>query len=640
MKSFKKILSLMLVLAIVLSLALCFGVSAMASTSTTSSAAAQAAADGVFHVVGYYSYEYLYNTYVDDSILGFVTTYEYLNYYFGYDYGDAAVAGSAFLIGYNSNGQAVLVSNYHVTVNETVGLYYDENGATISSFEMYDRFAVSILGDLTVDVEVKYASGDYDFSILYAQDTIANRTVLSLNPDTQGTTETCYALGFPGELSSIMQDMDFTTSSVTITQGTITNVTNIASQYGTTGLLVPVYQTTATISGGCSGGPLVNSDGEVIGINSYSYTTEEASNYYYAVRIEKVCDALDSLGIAWTKGDDTTTEVEEEPEPTEAVEEVVVATEAPAPTEAPAATEEPVVATPEPEAESTIPWAIIIIIAAVIVVAIIVVVIILVVGKGKKQDTKSAPTNDYQRTLSQPQSYDNDQPTDVLGGGYDDQATTILGGGGSARVCLVRESTGERIPISKTVFRIGSKRGSVDYVITNNTAISRNHASIVSRNGEYFILDNNSSNFTFVNGTQLTPTRRFASTRATASAWQTRISASRTPDFLHRLHNAPLPRGALLDIVILPAGARRGREGKRGTGGSSANHVRTNYGLYNLGQHRLRPAKKEQPGQHLPDRGGHAHGQMLLWHCVRRHGRPVRRGGCQRHGHPAVSPLV
>ncbi|MCD8088747.1 MAG: trypsin-like peptidase domain-containing protein [Oscillospiraceae bacterium] len=505
MKSLKKILSFMLVLAIILSLALCFGVSAMASTST-SNAAVQAAADGVFHVVGYYSYEYLYNTYVDDPILGFVSTYDYLNYYYDYTYGDAAVAGSAFLIGYNSSGQAVLLSNYHVTENETAGIYYDENGVTISSFNIYDHFAVSILGTTVVEVDVANSNSEYDFSILYAQGTIANRSVLALNPDTQNTTEVCYALGFPAELSSIMKDVDFTTSSVTVTQGTITNVTSISSQYDTSGLLVPVYQTNATISSGCSGGPLVNSNGEVIGINSYSYTTEEANNYYYAIQISKVCEALDYLGIEWTDASQNTDPTPTpEPEPTEAVEVVTEVTEAPAPTEEPAATEEPAVATPEPEAESSIPWAIIIIIAAVIVVAIIVVVIIMVTGKSKKTDGKSSSNSDYQRTLSQPQSYDNDRPTDILGGGYDDQATTILGGNGGAKVCLVRESTGERVPINKTVFRIGSKRGSVDYVITNNTAISRNHASIVSRNGEYFILDNNSSNFTFVNGTQLTP---------------------------------------------------------------------------------------------------------------------------------------
>ena len=40
----------------------------------------------------------------------------------------------------------------------------------------------------------------------------------------------------------------------------------------------------------------------------------------------------------------------------------------------------------------------------------------------------------------------------------------------------------------------------MDYFIGDNPAISRSHANILSRDGEYYIVDTNSTNHTFVNG--------------------------------------------------------------------------------------------------------------------------------------------
>ena len=90
-------------------------------------------------------------------------------------------------------------------------------------------------------------------------------------------------------------------------------------------------------------------------------------------------------------------------------------------------------------------------------------------------------------------------PTGVLDSSAD-QATTVLGSsGGGAAVCLTRESNGEKIFINKNIFRIGRDRNRVDYAISDNSAISRSHVAIVSRNGEYFVIDNNTANHTYVN---------------------------------------------------------------------------------------------------------------------------------------------
>ena len=65
---------------------------------------------------------------------------------------------------------------------------------------------------------------------------------------------------------------------------------------------------------------------------------------------------------------------------------------------------------------------------------------------------------------------------------------------------LIRRKTNERISINKPVFKIGKERSSVDYFVSDNSAVSRNHANIINRNNTYFIIDNNATNHTYVSG--------------------------------------------------------------------------------------------------------------------------------------------
>lgn len=70
---------------------------------------------------------------------------------------------------------------------------------------------------------------------------------------------------------------------------------------------------------------------------------------------------------------------------------------------------------------------------------------------------------------------------------------------------LIRLDTMQEIPISNVIFRIGKNIGDMDYIIENNTSISRHHADIMRKGNEFFILDNNSTNHTFVNEEQVMP---------------------------------------------------------------------------------------------------------------------------------------
>lgn len=68
---------------------------------------------------------------------------------------------------------------------------------------------------------------------------------------------------------------------------------------------------------------------------------------------------------------------------------------------------------------------------------------------------------------------------------------------------LIRKKNNEKIPLNKPVFRVGKERSYVDYFIGDNTAISRSHANFITRDGQHLVVDTNSTNHTFVNGTMI-----------------------------------------------------------------------------------------------------------------------------------------
>ena len=44
------------------------------------------------------------------------------------------------------------------------------------------------------------------------------------------------------------------------------------------------------------------------------------------------------------------------------------------------------------------------------------------------------------------------------------------------------------------------KKSYVDYFVSDNTAVSRSHANIITRDSKYYVMDTNSTNHTYVNG--------------------------------------------------------------------------------------------------------------------------------------------
>ena len=64
---------------------------------------------------------------------------------------------------------------------------------------------------------------------------------------------------------------------------------------------------------------------------------------------------------------------------------------------------------------------------------------------------------------------------------------------------LYRVLTDERISVNKPVFRLGKEKSYVDYFVTNNIAVSRSHADVITRGNKYYVRDLNSKNHTYIN---------------------------------------------------------------------------------------------------------------------------------------------
>lgn len=80
--------------------------------------------------------------------------------------------------------------------------------------------------------------------------------------------------------------------------------------------------------------------------------------------------------------------------------------------------------------------------------------------------------------------------------------TSVLSGADVRRQqpYLFRIRNNERIVLNKPVFRIGKERSYVDYFVSDNAAVSRSHANVVEHEGNYYVVDTNSTNHTYVNG--------------------------------------------------------------------------------------------------------------------------------------------
>lgn len=103
--------------------------------------------------------------------------------------------------------------------------------------------------------------------------------------------------------------------------------------------------------------------------------------------------------------------------------------------------------------------------------------------------------------------------TTVLGAGSfdfdEEEGTTVLSPQelypSRLQAYLIRIKTDEKIDITKDTFTVGKGKNDTDYMVTDNSAVSRHHIRIERRDDEFFVIDLNSTNKTFVNDIVINP---------------------------------------------------------------------------------------------------------------------------------------
>ena len=113
----------------------------------------------------------------------------------------------------------------------------------------------------------------------------------------------------------------------------------------------------------------------------------------------------------------------------------------------------------------------------------------------------------YRQTASAPQR-ENECSSETVVLGETEEGTTVLGTDSAAAEAppqLIRLRTGERITVRGPKFFLGKGKNGTDYVVTDNSAVSRVHACIALRGGEYYVEDQNSTNHTYLNGSPVPP---------------------------------------------------------------------------------------------------------------------------------------
>lgn len=195
-----------------------------------------------------------------------------------------------FLIG-NSSGNVYLVTTNHSTVisEEEKKAFCEAHRIKQNEYGILESIRLTIQGDVVTEIQVVANSESQDFCILSVGDIIQEKTALRLD-DSQEQVESnkVYALGFP---DTPHENAQYSAEEVEIRLGTIQNITRQAETNS-------LIQHSVAVSVGNSGGPLISEDGYVIGMNNM-VLSDNGTTAYYSLSITEIIHILDNYGIVY-----------------------------------------------------------------------------------------------------------------------------------------------------------------------------------------------------------------------------------------------------------------------------------------------------------------------------------------------------
>ncbi|WEK53127.1 MAG: trypsin-like peptidase domain-containing protein [Candidatus Cohnella colombiensis] len=145
-----------------------------------------------------------------------------------------------------------------------------------------------------------YSQDGKDLAILQISEPIRITPFKLTLSDHVSAVEHVWTLGFPGLADQAYgkdQEFDSRPENVTINQGNVSKIVEDKAQGR------KVYQVSAAINHGNSGGPLVNDRGEVIGINTFTIVGEDAQGLFGAVQVDELIPLLEDNNVPYELAD-------------------------------------------------------------------------------------------------------------------------------------------------------------------------------------------------------------------------------------------------------------------------------------------------------------------------------------------------
>ena len=388
--------------------------------------------------------------------------------------------GTGFLIG---SGEE---ASYVITGMDTIEVSPEFRSQILADYGLPEDADLQLVpglvvkSDVIIEAEVVVSSEEMGFAVLKLNQPIHGREVLSFASDSESVQamDTVYTLDASesvteGQVYKWLEDKNSTLWHSAVT-GEQTN-----------------------------GSPLVDEAGNVIGVNTKLLET----GYVETTSSKEVVSVLEVFGIPYTMGEETTDiSSNAQPEP---------GTDRDIP--------QPPQADTGAETRTLLLW-----LGFGIVVLLMVGVIILIfrtVAAEKKKNKEDAKVQNGQlpknninagvkfdnSPVGYPQSFSGSSETNVVAfsstsGGNETTMLSSLISREENTGCLIREKTGERIPLNKSLFIIGTDGMRADYCVSDNRCVSRVHAQIKRVNGEMVLENLKATNGTYLNGTKLQDT--------------------------------------------------------------------------------------------------------------------------------------
>ncbi len=210
--------------------------------------------------------------------------------------------GTGFFVGKIGENPKYLITNYHVIAD------YVEYGS--------GELMSGIVDDMEViwrsKIRIYFDSSDYEEAYLVAKDEAKDIAILNLesatskrkpialcSPTDELIGSNVYAVGYPGLAENIFASA--TTSwginDASVTKGTVNRILTTAG----TGRVE--LQIDCAIRHGNSGGPLINANGAVVGVNTWIVEDGFGDSIEYAVSIDEAIMLLNQCGIEYTVSD-------------------------------------------------------------------------------------------------------------------------------------------------------------------------------------------------------------------------------------------------------------------------------------------------------------------------------------------------